>query len=74
LSNAYINSVAFSPDGKTLASGDDEGFFILWDVDPTSWSERACKLANRNLTDAEWLRYVGTDEPYAKTCPDIPLP
>ena len=27
-----MNSVAFSPDGKTLASGDSDNHVILWDV------------------------------------------
>jgi WD40 repeat protein len=71
-SSDSINSVSFSPDGKTLASGDNEGFFILWDVDPNSWAEDACQMASRNLTEAEWARYVGSDEPYTKTCPRNP--
>ena len=31
LTNA-VHAVAFSPDGKTLASADDDGFITLWDV------------------------------------------
>jgi len=28
----YVNSLAFSPDGKTLASGSDDQAVILWDI------------------------------------------
>jgi WD40 repeat protein len=42
-----------------------------WDVDPTSWKNRACDLAGRNLTRAEWARFLG-DEPYRQTCPAYP--
>ncbi len=65
-----VNSVAFSPDGKRLASA--MGTTVrLWDVDLQSWLKSACAMANRNLTDKEWQKYMG-DEPYRKTCPDLP--
>jgi WD40 repeat protein len=30
--SAWVNSIAFSPDGQTLASGSDDGIIKLWDV------------------------------------------
>jgi hypothetical protein len=41
------------------------------DVDPVSWRDQACALAGRNLTRAEWARYVGA-EPYRQTCSRYP--
>jgi WD40 repeat protein len=65
--------VAFSPDGKTLASGSGDKSIILWDVSLESWQARACRIANRNLTRAEWKQYIGDIEPYRATCPGLPL-
>jgi WD40 repeat protein len=66
-----VGSVAFSPDGKILAAGNIDNTIMLWDVDPASWAAHACRIANRNLTQAEWQQYLG-DEPYRKTCPNLP--
>ena len=66
-----VLSVTFSPDGKTLATGGGDGTIILWDVDIESWKARACRIANRNLTEEEWKQFLG-DEPYRKTCQNLP--
>lgn len=59
--------LSFSPDGKTLASGGRDGSIIIWDIDLESWITRACDIANRNFTLAEWQLYLGKEE-YHETC------
>ncbi len=67
-----VHSLAFSRDGKTLASGSGGNNSVtLWDVNFDSLIERACRIANRNLTDDEWKRFLD-NEPYRKSCPNLP--
>ncbi len=75
-----ILSVALSADGKILVSGGDDNTVRIWNMTfrPLirshfdSWKERACRIANRNLTRAEWQQFMA-GEPYRATCPDLPL-
>lgn len=77
-SEALVRSVAFSPDGKILASGGADFNIILWDVEHPSLSAQnseliihACRRANRNLSRNEWKTYLPS-EAYRKTCPEAP--
>ena len=39
---------------------------------PSEVGTAACRLAGRNLTQAEWDQYIGDLAPYTTTCPDHP--
>jgi WD domain, G-beta repeat/WD40-like Beta Propeller Repeat len=49
LSGAFVNSVAFSPDGRTLAAGITDGQVLLWDVtDPARPTAPARPLSGQD--------------------------
>jgi WD40 repeat protein len=52
------SAVEFFPDGKRVFGMWSSGTGIIWDVDPADWAARACSVANRNLTRAEWKRFL----------------
>jgi hypothetical protein len=72
-----VLSVAFSPDGKTIAAGyrrrSDSSGVVLWEVDLESWIRLAGRRANRNFTNDESRQYF-PDEEYHCTFPDLPIP
>jgi WD40 repeat protein len=45
------------------------GKVVIWDLDPSSWPDVACRAAGRNLTEAEWAQFGPADQSMAQTCP-----
>lgn len=66
-STVFLYNPVFSPDGRMLATDSSDNSIILWDVDVQSWAQRACAIAGRDLTRAEWAASL-PDLPYQPTC------
>jgi WD40 repeat protein/tRNA A-37 threonylcarbamoyl transferase component Bud32 len=56
-----------SPDGRHLLTTAANGQGAVWDIDPESWKQRACDLANRALSRAEWEEFL-PGRPYEPAC------
>jgi WD40 repeat protein len=76
--DAFVMSVAFSPDGKYLVSSGDLADnpaipnVFYWPTHTSYMAEQMCSEVSRNLTQREWETYVGYDIQYQKTCPNKP--
>ena len=57
----------FSDDGRHLLFAGEDGSVLTWDLDPRSWTAAACRLAGRDLSEAEWRTYLPS-RPFARTC------
>jgi WD domain, G-beta repeat len=59
-----VNSVAFSPDGHTLASGSADGATRLWNLNVQDAIRRICATAG-GLTPRQWNEYISSlrDQP-----------
>jgi WD40 repeat protein/DNA-binding SARP family transcriptional activator len=60
-------AAAFTPNSRRVFIVSATGEAWVWDVDPTSWEARACRIAGRPLTQAEWRLYL-PDRPYEPAC------
>jgi WD40 repeat protein/DNA-binding SARP family transcriptional activator len=57
----------FAPDGHRLFIVSATGDAWVWNMDPVSWEGRACQIAGRSLSEAEWSVNL-PDRPYEPTC------
>ena len=67
-----VGSVLISPGGQWVTS-ESSGPMLLWRMGPEKdIISLACQTAGRNLSAHEWKEYFG-DEPYHKTCAELPV-
>jgi WD40 repeat protein len=58
----------YSQNGQTIAASDATGRVWLYRAGLAGWEAYACQLAARNLTRAEWARFI-PGQPYRHICP-----
>ncbi len=63
--------IRYLPDGSGLLVAGIEGSTWTLDTRRSSWRDRACEVAGRNLTRAEWEEYY-PERPYEITCAQWP--
>lgn len=66
--DGYAYLLPGTTDELVVLSGDGAGH--RYPMDPAVWLAQACLVAGRDLTRAEWARYV-PDRPYRPTCSDL---
>jgi WD40 repeat protein/DNA-binding SARP family transcriptional activator len=60
-------SIDLSSDGGRLLLTHADGRGAIYDVDPESWAQRACTVANRTVTPEEWKEFL-PGRPYDPAC------
>jgi hypothetical protein len=68
---AEVWSLAVLADGRLASSGTD-GTIKVWLVEEQKLTAALCLRVGRNLTKAEWARYIGSDTPWQPSCRDLP--
>ena len=72
--NAQVWNIMFSPDGNYLFAGCENGNIKIWPTKADILSVQICDHVKRNMTKAEWERYVASDIVYEETCVTQNLP
>ena len=62
-----VTVIAFSPDGRWMASGSDDASIMIWPVEIDSLFAAACRTVGRSMSPEEWREYL-QNKPYRDLC------
>lgn len=66
--NGFIWDIEFTRDSDYLIAACSESEIRVWPTDPALLAKQICPKLTRNMTEDEWLKYVGADTDYENTC------
>jgi len=61
----WVTAVAFSNNetGSKVVTGTANGHLRIWETDMTLYADQICDIVRQNLSDKQWRKYIGTDDP-----------
>ena len=71
--DSWVWDVAISPDGNKIVTASQDKAIRLISSDSELMVRQICDQVSRNMTEAEWKKYIGEDIPYQKSCENRPL-
>jgi WD40 repeat protein len=67
-----VTALAFSSDGTALYTVHADGTVRSWIARTDVLAEMVCQTVRRNLTMEEWVRFIGSQVEYERTCGNLP--
>ncbi len=68
----FLWGVTFSPGGDILITGSDDRIIREWPTDADVYATQFCAELTRNLSNTEWIQYVGAEIDYVRSCEEKP--
>ena len=69
--DSWVMDLTFSSRGDHLVSSGNDKTVRLFEVSSELLAAKICSRVNRNLTQNEWITFVGKDIKYQEICPQI---